>query len=125
VSLSDTVGFIRDLPHKLVEAFEATLQEAADADLLLHVMDAASPQCAEQRAEVERVLEEIGAGEVPQVWVCNKCDLLEPSAPPARWPTGSRCTRRAACAACLRQCRTAEGLDALAPRDRRGCGLGA
>ena len=77
VSLSDTVGFIRDLPHKLVEAFEATLQEAADADLLLHVMDVSSPGALEQRAEVERVLEEIGAGAVPQVWVCNKCDLLE------------------------------------------------
>src|SRR6185503_7473446 len=56
VSLSDTVGFIRDLPHKLVEAFEATLQEAADADLLLHVIDAASPVLHEQQVEVERVL---------------------------------------------------------------------
>jgi GTPase len=77
VSLSDTVGFIRDLPHKLVEAFEATLQEAAEADLLLHVIDAASPQLAEQQADVERVLEEIGAAAIPQVLVYNKCDLLE------------------------------------------------
>ena len=77
MSLSDTVGFIRDLPHKLVEAFEATLQEAADADLLLHVIDAASPLLAEQQAEVDRVLEEIGAGAVPQLLVYNKCDLLE------------------------------------------------
>ncbi|HNU10395.1 MAG TPA: GTPase HflX [Rubrivivax sp.] len=76
VSLSDTVGFIRDLPHKLVEAFEATLQEAAQADLLLHVMDVSSPEMLEQRIEVERVLDEIGAGQIPQVWVCNKCDLL-------------------------------------------------
>ena len=76
VSLSDTVGFIRDLPHKLVEAFRATLQEAADADLLLHVVDAASPVLDEQMAEVERVLEEIGAGEVPQILVFNKQDLL-------------------------------------------------
>jgi len=82
VSLSDTVGFIRDLPHKLVEAFQATLQEAADADLLLHVVDAASPLCLEQMAEVERVLEEIGAAQVPQVIVYNKCDLLEPSRRP-------------------------------------------
>jgi GTPase len=82
VSLSDTVGFIRDLPHKLVEAFEATLQEAADADLLLHVVDAASPLLAEQQAEVERVLEEIGAGAVPQLLVFNKCDLLEDSLQP-------------------------------------------
>jgi GTP-binding protein HflX len=82
VSLSDTVGFIRDLPHKLVEAFEATLQEAADADLLLHVVDASSPLWMEQSAEVERVLEEIGAGDVPQLLVFNKCDLLEPSRRP-------------------------------------------
>jgi GTPase len=82
VSLSDTVGFIRDLPHKLVEAFRATLQEAADADLLLHVVDAASPQLLEQQAEVERVLEEIGAAAVPQILVYNKCDLLEDSRRP-------------------------------------------
>ncbi|HLL19996.1 MAG TPA: GTPase HflX, partial [Rubrivivax sp.] len=79
VSLSDTVGFIRDLPHKLVEAFEATLHEAAEADLLLHVVDAASPLLAEQQAEVERVLEEIGAAGVSQLLVYNKCDLLEDS----------------------------------------------
>ena len=79
VSLSDTVGFIRDLPHKLVEAFEATLHEAAEADLLLHVIDAASPVLAEQQAEVERVLDDIGASQVPQIWVYNKCDLLEES----------------------------------------------
>lgn len=77
VSLSDTVGFIRDLPHKLVEAFEATLQEAAQADLLLHVVDAASPNRDEQRSEVERVLASIGAAQVPQVLVFNKADLLE------------------------------------------------
>lgn len=82
VSLSDTVGFIRDLPHKLVEAFEATLQEAADADLLLHVVDAASPQLAEQMAEVERVLAEIGAEAVPQILVFNKCDLLDDTQQP-------------------------------------------
>ncbi len=77
VSLSDTVGFIRDLPHKLVEAFEATLQEAAQADLLLHVIDAASPNRDEQRAEVQRVLASIGASDVPQILVFNKVDLLE------------------------------------------------
>ena len=77
VSLSDTVGFIRDLPHKLVEAFEATLQEAAQADLLLHVVDAASPNRDEQRFEVERVLASIGASQVPQVLVFNKSDLLD------------------------------------------------
>jgi GTP-binding protein HflX len=82
VSLSDTVGFIRDLPHKLVEAFEATLQESADADLLLHVVDCSSPVLDEQMAEVERVLEEIGAGQITQVLVFNKLDRLEPSQRP-------------------------------------------
>ena len=77
VSLSDTVGFIRDLPHKLIEAFEATLQEANDADLLLHVVDCASPGLAEQMAEVQRVLAEIGASGIPQVLVFNKLDQLE------------------------------------------------
>jgi len=80
VSISDTVGFIRDLPHKLVEAFEATLQEAADADLLLHVMDASSPHLLEQRDEVERVLAEIGSADIPQIVVCNKLDGMD--APP-------------------------------------------
>jgi GTP-binding protein HflX len=82
VVLSDTVGFIRDLPHKLVEAFRATLHEAADADLLLHVVDAASPLADEQRVEVERVLEEIGAERIPQILVFNKLDLIEPDAAP-------------------------------------------
>ncbi len=82
VSLSDTVGFIRDLPHKLVEAFQATLQEAADADLLLHVIDASSPVLHEQQVEVERVLEEIGADKIPQILVYNKVDRLEPGARP-------------------------------------------
>ena len=84
VSLSDTVGFIRDLPHKLVDAFRATLQETADADLLLHVVDAASPLAAEQIEEVERVLAEISAERIPQVLVFNKLDLLaEPQVPRA------------------------------------------
>ncbi len=81
-SLSDTVGFIRDLPHKLVEAFEATLQEAADADLLLHVVDAASPVLEEQMAEVQRVLQEIGADGIPQILVYNKLDNLAESQRP-------------------------------------------
>jgi len=113
VSLSDTVGFIRDLPHKLVEAFQATLQEAADADLLLHVVDASSPMCVEQCAEVERVLEEIGAAELPQVVVYNKCDLLEPSRQPRQavdWfeRSNGRRVRRVFVSA-----RLGEGIDAL------------
>ena len=72
--LSDTVGFIRDLPHTLVAAFRATLQETAGADLLLHVIDWSSPERDEQSAEVDRVLAEIGAAEVPLLVICNKID---------------------------------------------------
>ncbi len=82
VSLSDTVGFIRDLPHGLIDAFQATLQEAADADLLLHVVDAANPHYREQIDEVQRVLHEIGAAGVPQVLVFNKVDALPPGQEP-------------------------------------------
>ncbi|WP_222622955.1 GTPase HflX [Ramlibacter cellulosilyticus] len=82
VSLSDTVGFIRDLPHGLIDAFQATLQEAADADLLLHVVDASNPHHPEQVEEVQRVLHEIGAAEVPQLVVFNKIDALPPGQQP-------------------------------------------
>lgn len=81
-SISDTVGFIRDLPHGLVDAFKATLQEAVDADLLLHVVDASNPHHPEQMAEVQRVLQEIGAGDVPQLLVFNKLDALESAQQP-------------------------------------------
>ncbi|MDX1442981.1 MAG: ribosome rescue GTPase HflX [Gammaproteobacteria bacterium] len=77
VVLADTVGFIRDLPHDLVAAFRSTLREAEDADLLLHVMDASSEERAAQQATVEEVLEEIGAGELPQLLVYNKIDLID------------------------------------------------
>ena len=77
VSLSDTVGFIRDLPHGLIDAFRATLQEAADADLLLHVVDASNPNFPEQMAEVQNVLREIGAADVPQLLVFNKLDMMD------------------------------------------------
>jgi GTP-binding protein HflX len=77
VSLSDTVGFIRDLPHGLIDAFQATLQEAVDADLLIHVVDASSPNYLEQIAEVQQVLQEIGAAEIPQLLVFNKLDALD------------------------------------------------
>ncbi len=76
VSLSDTVGFIRDLPHGLIDAFQATLQEAVDADLLLHVVDFSSPDHVEQIAQVQRVLAEIGAADIPQVLVFNKIDAV-------------------------------------------------
>jgi len=77
IVISDTVGFIRDLPHSLVDAFHATLEAAVDADLLLHVVDCASHARDEQMAEVERVLGEIGARDVPQLIVWNKIDLTE------------------------------------------------
>ncbi len=73
--ISDTVGFIRELPHTLVEAFRATLEETIQADLLLHVVDAASPTRDDQISEVNKVLAEIGAAEIPQIVVWNKIDL--------------------------------------------------
>ncbi|MRR50136.1 MAG: GTPase HflX [Rhodocyclaceae bacterium] len=74
IVVSDTVGFIRDLPHSLVAAFHATLEETAEADLLLHVVDSASPDRDQQMAAVTSVLEEIGASDVPQILVWNKID---------------------------------------------------
>ena len=81
-SVSDTVGFIRDLPHGLIDAFQATLQEAADADLLLHVVDASNPNYPEQMNEVKRVLREIGAEDVPQWLIFNKIDNIPPERQP-------------------------------------------
>ncbi len=76
--VSDTVGFIRDLPHTLVAAFRATLEESAHADLLLHVVDAANPRRDEQMDDVNAVLAEIGAQDTPQLFVWNKIDLSPP-----------------------------------------------
>lgn len=84
VSLSDTVGFIRDLPHGLIDAFEATLQEAANANLLIHVVDAANPNFTEQINEVQSVLGEIGASDIPQLLVFNKLDALVPEQRPQK-----------------------------------------
>lgn len=77
IVVSDTVGFIRDLPHALVAAFEATLESTADSDLLLHVVDSASAARDEQMQEVAKVLAEIGAEDVPQLIVFNKIDLSD------------------------------------------------
>lgn len=77
VVLSDTVGFIRDLPHALVAAFKATLEETAQADLLLHVVDSASEDREAQIRAVDEVLAEIGAADVPQILVWNKIDLTQ------------------------------------------------
>jgi GTP-binding protein HflX len=80
IVLSDTVGFIRHLPHSLVAAFRSTLEETIQADLLLHVVDAGNSLCNDQIAEVNKVLAEIGAAEIPQVLVFNKIDLLDEQA---------------------------------------------
>jgi len=85
VMLADTVGFIHRLPHMLVEAFKATLEEVRTADLLLHVVDASSPLADERIEVVDRVLEEIGAGTARRIVVLNKADLLES---PPRSPQG-------------------------------------
>jgi len=81
ITLSDTVGFIRDLPHTLVDAFRATLEETVQADLLLHVVDMASPLRDEQVESVNRVLAEIGAADVPQLIVLNQIDRIPGMAP--------------------------------------------
>jgi GTP-binding protein HflX len=79
VVLSDTVGFVRDLPHDLVAAFRSTLSEAREADLLLHVIDASDPNVRDRIVQVNEVLGEIGAGDIPQIQVFNKLDRLEAS----------------------------------------------
>ncbi|MDI3260881.1 MAG: GTPase HflX [Sinobacteraceae bacterium] len=81
VVLADTVGFIRELPHDLIAAFRATLEEAREADLLLHVIDAADPERAVRSEQVEAVLREIGAHEVPRLQVYNKIDLRTEETP--------------------------------------------
>ncbi|MEO7251757.1 MAG: ribosome rescue GTPase HflX [Arenimonas sp.] len=81
LALSDTVGFVRDLPHDLVAAFRSTLSEARDADLLVHVIDAADDLRDERIGQVDAVLSEIGASEIPQILVFNKIDRLEGSMP--------------------------------------------
>jgi GTPase len=75
--VADTVGFIRDLPHELIKAFHATLEETAEADLLLHIIDANDSQKNKKIEVVNKVLEEVGAAQVPQLRVLNKIDLLE------------------------------------------------
>ncbi|MDH5301860.1 MAG: GTPase HflX [Gammaproteobacteria bacterium] len=79
--LADTVGFVRKLPHDLVAAFRSTLEETREADLLLHVIDAADPEHLERIKQVNEVLRDIGADEVPQIQVYNKIDLIENAKP--------------------------------------------
>jgi GTPase len=80
VLLTDTVGFVRKLPHQLVEAFRSTLEDVVDADLLVHVVDGASPTAGQQIAAVREVLREIGAAELPELLVVNKLDVAGPDA---------------------------------------------
>ncbi|GAA4862900.1 ribosome rescue GTPase HflX [Luteimonas vadosa] len=88
IVLADTVGFVRDLPHELVAAFRSTLSEAREADLLLHVIDAADPQRAERIEQVDAVLADIGADEIPQLLVYNKLDRVEGAQPRHEQPGG-------------------------------------
>ncbi|SFM39590.1 GTP-binding protein HflX [Variovorax sp. OV329] len=114
-SISDTVGFIRELPHGLVDAFKATLQEAVDADLLLHVVDASNPHHPEQMAEVQSVLQEIGAGAIPQLLVFNKLDAIDPAQRPVR-PADSVEVDGTQVERVFLSARTGEGLPALRER---------
>ncbi len=106
IVISDTVGFIRDLPHSLVDAFHATLEAATDADVLLHVVDSASHARDEQIFEVNKVLEEIGARDVRQLVVWNKIDLTEASPGVERDEYGTIARVRVSA-------RSGEGLDLL------------
>jgi GTP-binding protein HflX len=106
VVLSDTVGFIRGLPHALIAAFKSTLDETAEADLLLHVVDASSPARDDQMAEVDRVLGEIGADGVPRIVVFNKIDVA------GRSPEAIRDARDSIAAVAV-SAQTGAGLDLL------------
>lgn len=90
VVLADTVGFVRDLPHELVAAFRSTLSEAREADLLLHVIDAADPLRDERIGQVDAVLAEIDAGDIPQLLVYNKIDRIEDARPRHDQPNEGR-----------------------------------
>ncbi|MBA3697159.1 MAG: 50S ribosome-binding GTPase, partial [Methylotenera sp.] len=106
VVISDTVGFIKHLPHALVDAFGATLEEAAQADLLLHIVDTASTNRDEQIAQVSKVLEEISASNVPQIVVYNQIDRIGLEASLSRDEYGRITTIHTSA-------KTGEGLDLL------------
>ena len=113
VLLSDTVGFIRKLPHHLVEAFKATLEELEYADLLLHVIDASNPEWQQQAAVVDDLIRQLGAEQMPRLEVFNKCDRLEDGIRPG----GENMVSVSA--------RTGEGLDKLLDMIRRRLDSGA
>lgn len=111
IILTDTVGFIRNLPKDLIHAFRSTLEEAKEADLILHVMDASSPEIDVHKLEVERTLERIGAEAIPRLLVLNKVDAVDPSL----WSA-----LRERYGGMLASARSREGLDALlAEMERR------
>ena len=83
LTLVDTVGLIRRLPHHLVEAFKSTLEEAASADIILHVCDVSDPEAKEKAETTLSLLSELGCGEIPVITVLNKCDKLDYELPPA------------------------------------------
>jgi GTP-binding protein HflX len=105
VTLTDTVGFVRHLPHQLVDAFRATLEEIAQADLILHVVDGSDPDPSAQLRAVREVLREIGAGDVAELVVINKADVADPAAVEAL----RLCERDCA----LVSARTGEGIEEL------------
>ena len=110
--VSDTVGFIERLPHTLVAAFRATLEQVAEADLVLHVIDAASPERDRHIEAVRRVLEEVGAANVATLDVFNKCDLIEPG----EVERLQRLHPEALCISALRQTGRTEMIDAIAEK---------
>ena len=120
--LADTVGFVRNLPHELVAAFRSTLSEAREADLLLHVVDAADPQRNERIAQVDLVLNEIGAGDIPQLLVFNKIDRIVPAAPDDESPTAAPSTAEPASMA-PRHDRPGEGRQRVWVSARDGQGM--
>ena len=117
--LSDTVGFIRNLPTALVKAFRATLEEVVEAQLLLHVIDASSPSAAEQTERVREVLQEIGAGETPQLLVFNKVDAIPGGEPANAQTLAARIALDGLIPAVAISARTGEGFaELLAMMDR-------
>ena len=112
-TLTDTVGFVRHLPHDLVEAFASTLEESAQADLLVHVVDASDPDPAGQIKAVRAVLADIGAGDLPELVVLNKADRASAEA-----ITTLR-TRRPG--AVVTSARTGDGIEELRAASRHGC----
>ena len=111
IILTDTVGFLHQLPHHLIEAFHATLEEASDADVLLHVLDAGHPRMVQLARAVDEVLAELGLQERPLITVFNKCDLLNP--PATRTLEQVRALEFAYHPAATISAKTGEGLDRL------------